>query len=198
MKWIYPHQIWAFEGHGGVYLTFDDGPQMELTPWLLDYLKSEGIEATFFLLGEQVEKHPELVQLIRENGHDIGNHGFKHFRIGEVPADEYYDNFLKGQQFQTINYFRPPYGKLNRSMVHRIGAQSKIVMWSWLSYDFDAKVANWKIVNKLKNQVKEGDILVFHENEYTKNRLKTLLPKAIEVIKNKGLQFKKFPQQVKL
>lgn len=194
VKWVYPHQVWSFEENGGVYLTFDDGPHGEITPWLLHYLKSEEIAATFFLLGEQVEKYPDLVQAILENGHDIGNHGYKHVRFGEVSPDEYFENYLKGQSFQTINYFRPPYGKIDKSMALRIGEQSKLAMWSWLSYDFDLEVPSSVIVRKLEKQIREGDILVFHENEHTEKRLETLLPKVVEAIKSRGLEFKKFPQ----
>ena len=96
VKWVYPNQIWSFDEKGCVYLTFDDGPHPEITPWLLDYLKAENIIATFFLLGEQVDKYPELVQSIRENGHDIGNHGHKHLGLGEVSSDAYFENYELG------------------------------------------------------------------------------------------------------
>lgn len=194
VKWVYPNQIWSFDEKGCVYLTFDDGPHPEITPWLLGYLKAENIVATFFLLGEQVDKYPELVQAIRENGHDIGNHGHKHLRFGEVSADEYFENYAKGKRFQTINYFRPPYGKMDKSMALRIGEESKLAMWSWLSYDFDLEIPSSVIVRKLEKQIRQGDILVFHENEHTEKRLETLLPKVVEAIKSKGLKFNKFPQ----
>jgi peptidoglycan-N-acetylglucosamine deacetylase len=188
VKWVYPNQIWSFDEKGCVYLTFDDGPHPEITPWLLDYLKAENIIATFFLLGEQVDKFPELVQSIRENGHDIGNHGHKHLPLGEVSADEYFENYELGKRFQTINYFRPPYGRMNKSMALRIGEKSKLAMWSWLSYDFDLEIPSSVIVRKLEKQIRQGDILVFHENEHTEKRLETLLPKVVEAIKSKGLK----------
>jgi len=194
VKWIYPERIWSFEKQGGAYLTFDDGPHPELTPWLLDYLKSENIVATFFLLGEHVEKYPHLVEAICAAGHDIGNHGHKHVRFGEVADEEYFENYRKGQHFQTINYFRPPYGKIDCSMAKRIGETSKLAMWSWLSYDFDLEVPGAVIVNKLDKQLRKGDILVFHENEHTANRLETLLPRVVGVIRKKGLAFKTFPK----
>jgi peptidoglycan/xylan/chitin deacetylase (PgdA/CDA1 family) len=193
VKWLYPNQVWSFEEDGGVYLTFDDGPHSEITPWLLDYLKSEKITATFFLLGEHAEKYPNLVQTIREHGHDIGNHGHKHLRFGEVSSDEYFENYLKGKAWQTINYFRPPYGKIDKEMAKRIGSESKLAMWSWLSYDYDLEVPSNVILRKLDKQIRVGDILVFHENEHTEKRLEMLLPKVVKAIKSKGLEFKKFP-----
>jgi peptidoglycan-N-acetylglucosamine deacetylase len=193
VKWVYPSQIWSFDTPNVVYITFDDGPHPQITERLLDILKQYEVRATFFVLGEKAEKYPELMVKIQEAGHEIGNHGYLHLNGLETDAEEYFENYRKGIPFQTINYFRPPYGKISRSMAARIGSSTKLAMWSWLSYDYDAECSDEQIIKNLKKHVKGGDVLVFHENDKTIDRFEVMVTAAIRILRDKGFEFKAFP-----
>lgn len=193
VKWVYPNQVWSFDNPKCVYLSFDDGPHPGITERLLDVLKQFNVQATFFVLGEKVEQHPELFERIKRDGHVVGNHGYQHFNCLEVEEEVYWTNYEKGKAFQTENYFRPPYGRINRKLAKRIGKESALAMWSWLSYDYDTACSDETIMKNLKQHVRGGDILVFHENEHTVARFEVLITAAIRILRDKGFEFRPFP-----
>ena len=171
-------------------MTFDDGPHPEITPWLLDFALQEDIQFTFFWLGKNSEKYPELVKRAVNEGHTVANHGMEHLNAYSVNHTDYLQNVAKGQANAPHSFFRPPYGRLSWRKARSIAENTKIVMWTWLSYDWLPDQYPKKILNRLKKDVRSGKILVFHESEKTKHKIKQILPEAIAHIKSIGLEIK--------
>lgn len=190
LPWLLPRRKWGFSFSDFVYLTFDDGPNPSITPFVLDTLKVSGSKATFFCVGDNVRKYPELYQRILDEGHRVGNHTMYHNNASKTDFDTYIASFLEAEKYIQSNLFRPPYGRLDYRKIKAISQSKKIIMWSWLSYDFDKSVSIEKILQKAKKQIKAGDILVLHDNEKVKERMVDLLPKLLEIIKSKQLDFK--------
>lgn len=187
---LFPNKTWGFSNtNNAVYLTFDDGPDPKVTPWVLDFLKEKKIQATFFCVGENVRKNPEIYKRIMEEGHEVGNHTMYHQRGTKTSLKEYLNSVEQAKDYIHSDLFRPPYGRLTISQTRKLKKKYKIIMWSWLSFDFDRTIACSKILQKAKKQISYGDILVFHDNPKTEDRLKILLPQIVEIIEKKGLQF---------
>ncbi len=189
MRFLLPDRIWDVSSSDCVYLTFDDGPTDQLTAWIVDLLQEHDVKATFFLVGENAKMHPELVQLIRDKGHVLGNHTMRHELGTKVSAKEYLASIDEASKYIESSLFRPPYGRLPLLLGAKVKKSYKIVMWSWLSYDFDCRVEVSEILKKAKRQVSAGDVLVLHDNLKTKERLKEILPSLIKIVKAKGLKF---------
>jgi peptidoglycan/xylan/chitin deacetylase (PgdA/CDA1 family) len=191
-KWIFPRRTWGFScSIDQVYLTFDDGPNPEITPWILDYLKEKNIQATFFCVGSNIKRYPELFQRIKMEGHSVGNHTMNHDKGTIVPFQQYKSSISETKILIGNNLFRPPYGRINAWKSYQLSKEYQLIMWSWLSYDFDPSIPISTILKKAKKQIKAGDILVLHDNPKVTDRVKELLPKLIEIIEQKGLKFEK-------
>ncbi len=191
-KWIFPRRTWGFSRSiDQVYLTFDDGPNLEITPWILDYLKEKNIQATFFCVGSNIKRYPELFQRIKAEGHSVGNHTMNHDKGTKVPFKQYKSSISETKKLIGNKLFRPPYGRINAWKSYQLSKEYHLIMWSWLSYDFDPSIAISTILKKAKKQIKAGDILVLHDNPKVTDRVKELLPKLIEIIEQKGLKFEK-------
>lgn len=188
-RWIFHRRIWGFSSNDKVCLTFDDGPTPELTSWILDTLDEYGVKATFFCVGSNVKEHPEIYSGILERGHQVGNHTMRHERGTKTDADIYLNSINEAAAFIDSDLFRPPYGRVPMTRTRKIRKNYKIVMWSWLSYDFDNDVTVEEILESAKNDIKAGDILVVHDNEKVTDRIKQLLPELIKIVKDKGLGF---------
>ena len=189
---IFPNKTWGFSRlENAVYLTFDDGPDEVVTSWVLDVLKEKSVLATFFCVGANVKRNPEIYQRILEEGHAVGNHTMKHERGTKTTNQVYFQSIEEAGQLIDSNLFRPPYGRMTLSQTRELRKSYKIIMWSWLSYDFDKSIATKTILEKAKKQLAGGDILVLHGNPKSFDRLKIVLPQLIDVIKEKGLEFKK-------
>ena len=181
--------MWGFSSDSkSVYLTFDDGPTPELTNWILDFLKTEQIQATFFCVGSNAKSHPELMARMVNDGHAIGNHTMRHEKGTKVSRSEYVKSIDEASNYIDSKLFRPPYGRLPMIYGRSIRKNYKIVMWSWLSYDYDKAIPVTRILEET-NRVKAGDILVVHDNEKVMGRIKVLLPKMIQIIREKELNF---------
>jgi len=190
-KWIFPRRTWGFSRSiNAVYLTFDDGPNPEITPWILDFLKEQNINATFFCVGSNILKYPELFERIKSEGHVVGNHTMKHNKGTQTPFDVYKESISETKKLVNNTLFRPPYGRINYRQSFSLSKEYQIIMWTWLSYDFDVNVPIPKILRKAEKQIQAGDILVLHDNSKVKERVKELLPEIIDIIKRKGLDFK--------
>ncbi len=191
-KWIFPRRTWGFSrSKDQVYLTFDDGPNPEITPWILDYLKEKNIQATFFCVGSNIKRYPELFQRIKAEGHSVGNHTMNHDKGTKVPFQQYKSSISETKILIGNNLFRPPYGRINAWKSYQLSKEYQLIMWSWLSYDFDTSIPISTILKKAKKQIKAGNILVLHDNPKITDRVKELLPKLIEIIEKKGLKFEK-------
>ncbi len=186
---LYPKRVWKMESRDSVYLTFDDGPTEELTHWVLDELDKQNIKGTFFCVGENVKKYPEIFNEIIKRGHTVGNHTMNHEKGSDVLKTAYLESIEECVGLISSRLFRPPYGRLPRKWDKIISESYKIIMWSWLSHDFDESVDISRIFKKAESQIKAGDIIVLHDNNKTSHRLKEILPRLIEIIQKKGLKF---------
>lgn len=187
--WLYSKRIWHFKNSDAVYLTFDDGPHPDITPWLLSILKENKIKATFFFLGEQAEKYPELVTQVREDGHTIGHHGAEHISPKKQNLKEFKSNVDKSQSIVKSDLYRPPYGEIKSAQAKYALQNGSLVMWSWMSYDWDEKLPVQQIIDRFKKDIIKGDIAVFHENDKSKERLKEIIPEIINIVREKGFNF---------
>jgi peptidoglycan/xylan/chitin deacetylase (PgdA/CDA1 family) len=177
-----------------VYLTFDDGPHPEITPWTIQKLAEHEAKATFFCVGENAEKYPNIIKLIEENGHKTGNHTHNHLKGWKNTDAKYMDNVKKATAQLPGNLFRPPYGRIKMSQAKKLRNQGfEIVMWSLLSCDYDPKLNREKSLKKLMTHSRNGSIVVFHDSEKAFENLKFLLPAYLEFLKNKGFAMKVLP-----
>ena len=186
---MFPRRIWGFSSSDTVYLTFDDGPTPEMTHWILDMLDEKNVRATFFCVGANAEKHPELMAEMVKRGHAIGNHTMCHEKGTAVQREEYQTSIREAAKYISSNLFRPPYGRMPKTYDKEIHETYKIIMWSWLSYDFDTSVPIEKILAKADEQIQPGDILVLHDNKKVEERVKRLLPRLIDLLQEKQLKF---------
>ena len=189
-RWIYYRRTWGFSDKKSVYLTFDDGPTVELTLWILNCLKEEDVKATFFCVGENAKRNPEIIEEIKLNGHRLGNHTMHHEKGTNSSKKDFLNSINQADNYLHSDLFRPPYGRMPFNYSKLIVSKYKIIMWSWLSYDYDETVKIENILNKAKGQIKGGDIIVLHDNIKTEIRLKEILPNLIKIVKEKGLEFK--------
>jgi peptidoglycan/xylan/chitin deacetylase (PgdA/CDA1 family) len=188
IRYVYKRITWGFSiSEPTVYLTFDDGPNPNITPWILDELKKHDFKATFFCVGENVKRYPAIYKRILKEGHAVGNHTMKHENGLKVSVEKYMESVGEASKLIDSKLFRPPYGKITPSLVRKLKKEYRIILWSWLSYDYDAKVSIDKIIEQA-NRIQAGDILVLHDNDKLVNRQKDLLPKLIELLKVKKLK----------
>ncbi len=169
-----------------VYLTFDDGPIPEVTPWVLDLLEEYGFKGTFFCVGENIQKNPDIYQRILDEGHSIGNHTYNHLNGWVTDKSDYLDNIQKWDDIAESNLFRPPYGKLKPMQAVAIKQEKTIVMWDILSGDFDATITAEQCLNNVISNFKEGSIIVFHDNVKSFDKLKVVLPAFCELLAARG------------
>jgi len=179
-----------------VFLTFDDGPTTELCPYILDTLDKYGAKATFFCVGENVAKNPEIFKMIIERGHKVGNHTYSHEDARDVSHSTFISSINKCNELVKSRLFRPPYGRIKPRLAKKIKrAGYKPIMWSVLSYDFDMEISAGFILRKIVNQTKPGSIVVFHDNLKAKRNLQIVLPRYLAFFKNKGYKFKTIPEK---
>ena len=197
IKKIFNNLVWDIPNSDKkIYLTFDDGPIPEVTEWVLELLKSEDIKATFFCIGDNIKKHPEVYKRILSEGHQTGNHTFNHLNGWKTETKSYLGNFkLCETEHLKLNtehsfLFRPPYGKIKPSQskaIRQLGY--KIIMWDVLSYDFDPTISVEKCLENVISNTEQGSIIVFHDSLKAEKNLKYALPKAIQILKNRGFVF---------
>jgi peptidoglycan-N-acetylglucosamine deacetylase len=204
IKKIFSNYVWDVPNiEKKIYLTFDDGPTPEITEWVLDELKKHNAKATFFCIGHNIEKHPEIFKRVIENGHSIGNHTFNHLNGWKTSISEYIENFelcetsisnLKSSEILNLKskIFRPPYGKIKTSQsktLRQLGY--KIIMWDVLSADFDSTITPEKCLENVLKNTTTGSIIVFHDSVKAFPNLEYTLPKALEYWVEKGFVFEK-------
>lgn len=192
IKALYSQLIWEIPNNSNkIYLTFDDGPTPEITDWTLDILKKHQIKATFFCLGQNVEKHPEIFQRIIDEGHAIGNHSYSHLSGWKSKDEDYFKDVDKASSKIDSKLFRPPYGRITKSQAKYLKQDYNIIMWSVISGDFDSKTSPEKCLDNVIKNTTGGSIIVFHDSEKASTNLKYALPKAIELLSEKGFVFDK-------
>lgn len=188
IRFVIRRITWGFSvSEPTVYLTFDDGPNPNITPWILDELQKHDFKATFFCVGENVQRYPAIYERILKEGHAVGNHTMKHENGLKVRSEAYLESIQQARQWIDSDLFRPPYGKITPGIIRKIKKDYHIILWSWLSYDYDSKISINKILQKA-SRIEAGDILVLHDNDKIVERQKELLPALIELLKVKKLK----------
>lgn len=190
IKKYYSKLVWDIPNtENKIYLTFDDGPIPEITEWVLGVLNKYNIKATFFCIGHNIEKHPQVFKQIKKEGHTVGNHSFNHLNGWKTKDDVYLKNITKCQTLTNTNLLRPPYGRIKKSQIESLVNNYKIIMWDVLSGDFDEKTTPQKCYNNVIKNTKTGSIIVFHDSVKALENLKQTLPKTIEYLLEKGFVF---------
>lgn len=189
VKKLYPNLIWSIPTtENKVYLTFDDGPNEVVTDYILNRLLHLNWKATFFCVGENVSKNPTLYQRIIDEGHTVGNHTYQHLNAWKNTKENYLQDIQKAQELIHSPFFRPPYGKLTKSITKEIQKDFKIIMWDFMAYDFDQKISLKTIREKAKKHIQPGSIIVLHDNEKFIQREKEVFEIIVEVLTEKGLE----------
>jgi peptidoglycan/xylan/chitin deacetylase (PgdA/CDA1 family) len=214
IKTIFSNYVWDIpNSENRVYLTFDDGPTPEITEWTLSQLKNHNAKATFFCIGDNVRKYPEIVQKVIDEGHSIGNHTFNHLNGWKTTNELYvknvelcYNQKAEGRRQKAegnlhseeenlhskicvlpTDLFRPPYGKIKPSQSKKLRKMGyKIIMWDIISYDFDATISPEKCLENVLNNLQSGSIIVFHDSKKAFNNLEYVLPRILEFLNEKG------------
>ncbi len=181
---------WKIKGEPNkLFITFDDGPIPEVTPAILDLLSKYNAKATFFMVGENVQRYPEIVKQVKTLGHEIGNHTFKHENGTKVSDREYYKSILQADEYINSKLFRPPYGRIRPRQILEIKKNYQIVLWSVLSGDFDKKTSPEKCLNNVIKHAKSGSIIVFHDSLKAKENVLYALEGTLKHFANLGYEF---------
>lgn len=175
-----------------VYLTFDDGPIPEATPFILEILAKYDIKATFFMVGDNVRKYPEVFRQVVEAGHRIGNHTFNHIGGFKHTISSYSNNAEKANEYLHTNLFRPPHGWMRWDQYAWLGRKYRIVMWDLVTRDYSKWMTAEGVVNNVKRYARNGSIITFHDSLKSIDKLRTALPESIEWLKSQGYEFKVF------
>lgn len=183
IKWRFSHKKKT------IYLTFDDGPIPEITPWVLDLLDKYHIKATFFCVGENVSKHPQLYQEILRRGHQTGNHTYEHIKALCTPNDEYFANVEKAASLIQSRLFRPPHGLMRYSQIKELRKHYRIILWDVVPRDYNRKLTPEKVLQKACRYTRNGSIIVFHDSLKAEKNMTYALPRYIEYCLSKGYQF---------
>ena len=188
-------RIFSIPDSEGIYLTFDDGPNETVTPWVLDQLKKYNAKATFFLIGKMAEKYPELVKRIINEGHSIGGHTYRHTSGWQLSSEAYYKEINEGLDvIPKTKLFRPPYGHIRLNQLTHLTRQDlETIMWSHLSGDFDRSVNKEASLNVMKC-AEPGSILVFHDSQKAFENLTYMLPRVLDHFSTLRLSLKALPQ----
>jgi len=176
-----------------VYLTFDDGPIPEVTPWVLELLRKEDIKATFFCVGENVVRYPEVYQQILNDGHSVGNHTYNHWQGLKKENQEYFSNIEKAGEYINSDLFRPPHGWLKPSQYRYLKKRFRIVMWDLISCDYDSRFSSEVVLGNIKDFVRPGSVITFHDSIKAWKNLKRALPESISWLKEQGYRFEAIP-----
>lgn len=189
---IYPDFIWRIpKKEKTIYLTFDDGPIPEVTPWVLEQLEKYDAKATFFCVGENITKHPGVFNQILKLGHSVGNHTYNHLNGWKTPQEEYLANFEDFERQQTTTLFRPPYGRIKKKQAREILKTHKIIMWSVLTKDYSSSVSEEKCLKNAIKNTSNGSIVLFHDSLKAKRNLYYALPRFLEHFSKQGYKFEK-------
>jgi len=201
IKSIFRNYVWSIPNpEKTIYLTFDDGPAPEITEWVLDLLNKEDVKATFFCIGNNIDKHPAVFRKIIDAGHAVGNHTYNHLNGWNIEDGAYYLNVDSAEQsivsrypaFTTNKLFRPPYGKITASQSANLRKKGyQIIMWDVLSADFDQSISPEKCLKNVINNTCAGSVIIFHDSIKASRNLYYALPKAIDYLRKEGYSFDK-------
>jgi peptidoglycan/xylan/chitin deacetylase (PgdA/CDA1 family) len=191
---------WDFhEGQTGekkeAYLTFDDGPTPGVTPWVLHRLDEAGAKATFFCLGRNAEKHPDLMKQILAAGHSVGNHSYSHLKGFRTSVRRYMDDVNLASNLIDSKLFRPPYGRILPGQVRAVLELYDLIMWDVLSIDYNTSLDGDRVLQNVIRNVKPGSIIVFHDSEKASDNLAFALPRTLEYLRENNFTMKAIPSR---
>lgn len=188
---LFPEGVWRIKRKRRkiVYLTFDDGPIPEVTPWVLDMLDHYGIKATFFLVGDNVRRHPELLEEIKKRGHSWGNHTMNHLQGFKERSHIYLRNIKEADDLIDSPLYRPPHGIMRWGQAKVIKDHFNIIMYDLVTRDYSKKLNGEQVFNNVKRFARNGSIIVFHDSLKAERNLRYALPRAIEWLKQEGYEF---------
>lgn len=190
LRKVFPDALWRLDRQKRtVYLTFDDGPVPETTPQVLEILQRYAAKATFFCVGDNVRKYPEVYQQVLDAGHRVGNHTFNHVRAFAMPEEEYLANVEKGAKLISSDLLRPPHGQLTRGLYKKLKAKYTLVMWDLITRDYNRSLTPEQIVRNVKHYTRNGSIIVFHDSEKSHKNVLAALPASIEYLQKEGYTF---------
>jgi len=190
LKNLFPNLIWEIKTtNKEIFLTFDDGPHSKITPQVIKILDEFNVKATFFCVGENIIKYPDIYKQIVSNGHKTGNHSYNHINGWKTSNDEYFTNIEKADKLINSKLFRPPYGRISLSQIKPLSKIYSIIMWTVLTYDFDQKVNKEQCLSNSIKNTKSGSIVVFHDSLKAEKNLIYSLPLFLNHFLNKGYTF---------
>ena len=194
IRQFYPHATWRMDSdEHAVYLTFDDGPIPESTPFILKTLADFNAKATFFMVGDNVKKYPQLYQQIVDAGHQVGNHTMNHLGSFKHWTTTYIINTFQANELIHAHLFRPPHGWMRHSVYYWIKKYFRVVMWDVLTRDYSKWMTPEDVVNNVKTLTRNGSIITFHDSLKSIDKLYTALPESLQWLKDQGYEFKVFP-----
>lgn len=193
-RMLFPETVWRIPmKHKAVFLTFDDGPIPEVTPWVLDLLDHYGIKATFFCVGDNVRKHPETFRMVVERGHSVGNHTMHHLQGAKVTTARYVADIMEAHALIDSPLLRPPHGLIRWKQAAAIKDNMRIIMYDLVTRDYSKKLTGEQVLDNVRRYVRNGSIIVFHDSLKSDSNLRYALPRAIEWLKENGYQFLPIP-----
>lgn len=197
LKALLPRPVWAMPpGERDVYLTFDDGPIPEVTPWVLEQLAGAGAKATFFCIGHNAATHTSILDRIRAEGHSVGNHTWDHVNGWRTGQAAYLRQVLQCQALTGTALFRPPYGRIKPRQVRGLSARFHVIMWDVLSGDFDVTIDGDRCARNVLDHVRPGSIVVFHDSIKAWPRLQVALPQVLATLTAQGCTLRALPQEL--
>ena len=206
LKRMFPNYVWDIPANGKIlYLTFDDGPTPEITDWTLDVLKQHNAKATFFCIGNNIEKHPDIFLKIIDEGHSVGNHTYDHARGWKTKTDAYIEEVITTQKIIDLKIanrksgletlFRPPYGQITPTQGKRLLKLGyKIIMWDILAFDWTDDITNERCYQNVISKATSGSVIVFHDSIKASERMQYALPKVLNYFSEKGFEFRRIPE----
>ncbi len=195
LKWIYPSILCKVPTQEKkLYLTFDDGPIPEITPKVIDLLNQYNAKATFFCVGDNVEKHPFEYSLLQKNNHAVGNHTYHHLNGFKTSLNKYVNDVNNASAFISSKLFRPPYGRITPAQYISLRKNYKIVMWDVLSYDFDASVNCEQCLQNVIKHSRNGSVIVFHDSVKAADKMLYALPEVLKCFTEQGYSFETISQ----
>lgn len=193
-RMLFPETVWRIPmKHKAVFLTFDDGPIPEVTPWVLDLLDKYDIKATFFCVGDNVRKHPETFAEVVRRGHSVGNHTMHHLQGAKVTTKRYIADIMDAESYIHTPLFRPPHGLIRWKQAAAIKDNMRIIMYDLVTRDYNRKLSGEQVLDNVKRYVRNGSIVVFHDSLKSEQNLRYALPRAIEWLKENGYVFLPIP-----
>ena len=196
LKRIYPNQVWSYPvSDKKLYLTFDDGPTPNITEWVLRELKKYSARATFFLVGQNAERYPEIVSRIKKEGHAIGNHTYRHVNGWMTSPKPYLKDVLKCDEILHTKLFFFFYSRITRSQTRMMMNRYRVIMWDVLSGDFDHSITAERCLKNVIENTLSGSIVVFHDSMKAADRLQYVLPRTLDHFSAKGYSFDRISSQ---